>query len=159
MITNIRSSVCMLGTFRGKRDFLGPLLRYRSIFFCADSPHKWESILSACLTVMLQKALLLMDVFILVHNINHQNRSSLLIRRSYYFHNHHTLQITIVKSCVCDKTYNWRHVLVLDWQETLLPLAHMHGPIFLLIQNLFCNYILLASLDSSAYIGRNPYFW
>ena len=36
---NVRPSVRMSTTFRGKRDFLGPLLRYRSNF-CADSPHK-----------------------------------------------------------------------------------------------------------------------
>ncbi len=33
--------------------------------FCADSPHKWVNILSVCPSVMLQKALLLMDVVIL----------------------------------------------------------------------------------------------
>ncbi len=37
--------VCLSVRFRGKRDFLGPYLRYRSNFLCADSPQEWASIL------------------------------------------------------------------------------------------------------------------
>ncbi len=62
-----RLSVCQprLG---GNVIFSAPNWDIAPIFLCSDSPHKWASvnILSVCLSVMLQKTLLLMDVFILV---------------------------------------------------------------------------------------------
>ena len=52
---SVRLYVCLSVRFRGKREFLSPKLRFRSNFFC--------------MSVMLQKSLLLMDVFIPVLDI------------------------------------------------------------------------------------------